>query len=296
MRVRAAICELNRQGATSGLDGRRVAIDVVVEAPKRFNSAVQDAFEAELASLKPACIRLRFHQAESFDTVHLRQLLSQIKKRGTHGVVLKLPDHAWIASQAADFSAAGITVVSLATDLPMNRLTYIGMNNARAGRTAAHLVRCSDARKGSHIMVVLSSDDFEAERDRAKAFAAALPDWKIIEIQGGRGLSYATHKQVLDSLTALDDVSVVYSIGGANAAILDAFQMAQRPRPLMVGHDLDADNLTLLENQKLDFVIYHDLRQDARSACQHILKSHRLLPQDLEIPDTTIHIATPFNL
>lgn len=55
-RVQAAIRELDAQAATSVLDGQRLAIDVVIEAPERFSSAVKDAFEAELAG----CVRRLF--------------------------------------------------------------------------------------------------------------------------------------------------------------------------------------------------------------------------------------------
>lgn len=146
------------------------------------------------------------------------------------------------------------------------------------------------------ILAALSSAEFEGEFERVAAFAAALPDYRVETVQGGMGKLLATEKLVEDRLKSLENVIAVYSVGGANAAILSAFEKRQRKRPAMIGHDLGRDNQWLLNSRHLDFVIHHDLRQDARSASQYILKAHRLLPRDFDIPASTIQIAPPFNM
>ena len=50
-RVQAAIRELDRQAASNASDGRRIAVDIILEAPRRFSTAVRAAFEAERAEL-----------------------------------------------------------------------------------------------------------------------------------------------------------------------------------------------------------------------------------------------------
>lgn len=62
-------------------------------------------------------------------------------------------------------------------------------------------------------------------------------------------------------------VPAVYSIGGGNSAILDAFAPAGRPAPVLVAHDLDDDNLRLLRGGQVPAVLHHDLRLDLRRAC-----------------------------
>ncbi|EHS52784.1 hypothetical protein PDO_4605, partial [Rhizobium sp. PDO1-076] len=46
----------------------------------------------------------------------------------------------------------------------------------------------------------------------------------------------------------------------------------------------------------LTFVIHHDLRQDARSACQMVLAYHRMLPADFRIAPSRVAIATPYDV
>lgn len=53
-RVVAAIEELERQHAAAQSAGRRMTIDVVVQAPNRFTAAVRDAIEAELPTVSTA--------------------------------------------------------------------------------------------------------------------------------------------------------------------------------------------------------------------------------------------------
>ncbi len=290
-RVEAAMRELDRQAEAHALDGKRLALDVIVEAPERFSSAVRDAFEAELEALRPASLRLRFHMAERFEEQDLLALLRMIRRRGTQGIVAKLPDRQAVVASVARCRDAGIAVVSLVTDLPAARpLAYIGMDNGAAGRMAAFLV--SKGCRDGAVLASLSSDGFVGEAARVAAFRAALPQRDVIVVAGGMGRAGETERLVRDAVAGRS-VGAVYSAGGANGAILAA--LAARPE-VFVGHDLDRDNRLLLAEGRIDFVIHHDLRADARAACHHIMKAQRLLPPDFAIAGARIQLATPFNI
>ena len=59
--VRQAIADLDRQHTQVRLTGRTFLVDVVMQAPARFTTAVRAALEGELPSLRPAVFRARFH-------------------------------------------------------------------------------------------------------------------------------------------------------------------------------------------------------------------------------------------
>ena len=63
--VRQAIADLDRQRTQLRLAGRTFMVDIVMQAPERFTTAVRAALEAELPSLRPAVIRSRFHFRET---------------------------------------------------------------------------------------------------------------------------------------------------------------------------------------------------------------------------------------
>ena len=136
--------------AGHGWSGRTFTVDVVMSAPARFSTAVRDALEAELAFLRPALVRCRFHLKESASVAAVVEQLDKIRRRGSHGVVVKAPDEPEVVEAIDRLEAAGIPVVTLVTDVPTSRRrAYVGMDNRAAGQTAAYLMsQWSSGRRG----------------------------------------------------------------------------------------------------------------------------------------------------
>jgi LacI family transcriptional regulator len=300
-RIDAAVAELERQYARSGLAGRRFVLDVVMETPQRFSNAVRAAFEAELPGMRPAAFSARFHLAETMSERDLISILKAIRRRGSHGLVLKVPSTPGMADMAKALLEARIPVVTLVTDLPAEARTgYVGMDNHVAGATAAYLLGRMAGREPGKVLVALSSAHFSGEEERERSFRLALgarfPWLSAVTVSEGFGVDRTTRTIVHDALARHPDIRAVYSIGGGNRAILQAFTDQKRDCSLFAGHDLDSDNRELLASGALTFVIHHDLRQDARSACQMVLAYHRMLPADFRIASSRVAIATPYDL
>ncbi len=300
-RIRQAVDELARQSLQASLRGRRFIIDVVIDAPGRFSSAVREALEAELPSLRPAAFRVRFHLTETAAPAEIIAILRRIGRRGSHGVILKAPDLPDIAGVVAELSALRIPTVTLVTDIPAApRTSYVGMDNRAAGETAAYLVAAwmRDAR--ARVLVTLSSHRFLGEEQREAGFRAALerhaPGIGIVAIAEGRGMDRATGLLVRAALAEAPDIEAVYSIGGGNDAVLDAFRAEARACRVFIGHDLDADNRRLLRAGRIHAVLHHDLHGDMRCACRAILQAQRALPRTAALPLSSVAIVTPFNL
>lgn len=300
-RVRAAIGEIERQYAEVGLASRRFSIDVVMEAPARFANAVRSAFEAELPGMRPAAFSARFHLADTMTERELLSILRTIRRRGSHGVVMKAPSTPAMASAASQLMDARIPVVTLVTDLPTDvRVGYIGMDNRVAGATAAYLLGKMMPPEPATILVALSSAQFAGEEEREAGFRQTLgehfPHLRAFTVSEGHGVDRKTGTLVRSALEMRRDIRAVYSIGGGNRAILRAFEEQKRDCCVFAAHDLDSDNHALLADGHLTFVIHHDLRQDARSACQMFLSYHRMLPAEFEIVRSRVAIATPFDM
>jgi LacI family transcriptional regulator len=121
------------------------------------------------------------------------------------------------------------------------------------------------------------------------------PGRALVELAETDGLDTTIHGQALAALTADPTINAVYSIGGGNRAIVQAFADLGRQYRCFVAHDLDADNLALLRTGALSVVLNHDLPTDLHRACQHLLHAHRLLPN---VPGTpsNLHPITPYNV
>src|SRR5438093_12979115 len=91
-------------------------------------------------------------------------------------------------------------------------------------------------------------------------------------------------------------MKAVYSIGGGNAAIVDAFEEMRRRYSVFIAHDLDIDNKRLLPAGRLSAVLHHDLRRDMRRACYAILRANRALPVPVRSAYSDLFVITPYNL
>ncbi len=281
--VEQALLDLDRQQAQLRLGARSLMIDVVMQAPGRFTTAVRTALESELPRLRPATVRARFHLRESGTQDDLGAVLDRIGTRGRtcQGVILKAPDVPVVAAAIERLGRRGVPVVTFVTDVrESRRAAYVGLDNDSAGRTAALLLAAWTADAPGVVLVTLSRRAFFGERERGDAFRHALADLapgrEVIELADADGLDATMHALV--ARLRRRDVVGVYSIGGGNRGIVAALaEVGVRPR-VYVAHDLDADNEELLRTGRIDLVLHHDLRADVRRACEQLLRAHDLLP------------------
>jgi LacI family transcriptional regulator len=299
--VHQAIKDLDRQQAQVRIGGRSFMIDIVMQAPERFSTAVREALEAELPSLHPAVVRSRFHFRETSTPGELTRILDRIAQRGTQGVILKAPDVPEVAAAVGRLAAAGVPVVTLVTDLPHTaRLAYVGIDNRAAGATAAYLVQQWLGDRPGSVLTTISRGSFRGEEERDMGFRSAMrrasPGRPLVEVTDADGLDATQRDLVLRALERDRDIVAVYSMGGGNLATLDAFDALGRSCAVFVAHDLDHDNTRLLRGRRLSAVLHHDLRQDVRRACQLVMRAHKALPDDGPVLPSAIQVVTPFNM
>ncbi|WP_328821950.1 LacI family DNA-binding transcriptional regulator [Paraburkholderia haematera] len=300
-RVQHAIAELEKQQFQLATSGRKLVVDVVVEAPRRFSDEIREALESELPGLQPAVFRPRFLMQDTMTTAEVVDALKAIGRRGSHGVLLKARDVPDVADAIADLQQWGIPVITIFTDIPQSaRMAYAGLDNRTAGATAAYLIGQWLARREGDVLVTKSNERFRGEEEREACFRDELqrryPKLKLVDASGGHGLDAQTESRVKRAVGSGRKIVAVYSMGGGNVAILRALKsMGQTPK-CFIGHDLDRDNVELLREGKLSAVLHHDLRQDMRSACHTIMHFHQLLPASAVGLSSSVVVVTPANI
>ena len=300
-RVEQAIRELEKQELQLATTGRKLIVDVVVEAPARFADEIRSALEAELPVLHPAVFRPRFHLRETMTTDEVLETLRSIGRRGSHGVFLKARDVPEIAAAIGELQRSGIPVITTFTDVPLSgRIAYAGLDNRVAGATAAYLITQWLASQPGKVLITMSDERFRGEEEREISFRRALrtrqPQLTLIDASGGHGLDSLTEERVLKVIAAHRKIDAVYSMGGGNIAILKAIEARQQSPVCFIGHDLDRDNVRLLREGRIQAILHHELRQDMRSACQHVMHFHRLLPASAVSPSSSVVVVTPENI
>ncbi|MCV0425354.1 MAG: LacI family DNA-binding transcriptional regulator [Roseibium sp.] len=300
VRVRDAIEELSSQEGQFAAKGRRIFLDIVVEAPSRFSREIRRAVENVLHDFHPAAIRSRFAMAEIMTAKDCAAILARIKKRGSQGVCLKARDTPEVRAAIGELVAKNIPVLTIFTDIPgSQRLAYAGLNNVSAGKTAAYLMLNFLKPDDETVLTTLSQRAFQGEVDRFQAFKSELllhrPDLKLIDASGGGGLNPRTGIDVGEKIKGQARIAGVYSMGGGNQAILKSLEESGQQPSIFIAHDLDEDNLDLLRSDRLTFVLHHDIRADMKSAIRHILAFHGLgeAPGSSE---SDIGVVTPMNI
>jgi LacI family transcriptional regulator len=189
--------------------------------------------------------------------------------------------------------------LTLVTDLPgSGRLAYAGMNNRAAGETAAYLIAQTLGAGGGLVLATQSSSSFHGEEQRVAGFKDSLAmrygHILVTETSEGFGGDAATGDLVRAALQRRPDICAVYSAGGGNRAILNAFKEAGRLCRVFIAHDLDADNRSLLAESRISYVLHHDLGQDVRTVYRLLLE--RQHGADVASALSDIVVLTPFNM
>ena len=301
--VHRAIADLQRQRSQMRLTGRTFFVDLVVDAPARFSSAVRVALESQLPLIRPATFRARFHLAEAPPIPELAATLDAVAHRGSQGVVLKAPDHPLIVAAVQRLTEAGIPVVTLVTDLPISRrVAYVGLDNRAAGATAAYLIDQWLPDGAGAVMVTRGTGSFRGEDDREMGFRATTralrPGRRQVDLVDVTGDAEVLRARVRDALAANPDIAAVYSMYafGGNAATVAAFADAGRTCRAFVGHDLDQENLALLQRGRLSVVLHHDLALDMRRACHVLMQAQAALPGTPRSWHSGVQVVTPHNI
>ena len=299
--VAQAIVDLDRQRSQLRLNGRTFMIDVVMHTPDRFSSAVKSALEHALPSLRPAAVRSRFEFREKARPAEIVKILDDIRHRGSMGVILKAPDVPEISEAINRLHDAGIPVVTLVTDIPLSRrIAYVGIDNRAAGATAAYLIEQVLGEGPGDVLIALSRSVFRGEEEREIGFRATIrqraSSRALIESTDTDGLDTTVQAMTMRTLQSAPGITAVYSIGGGNRAILEAFTAVGRRCRAFVAHDLDRDNVQLILDEQITAVLNHDLEHDMRRACHVIMQAHGAIDGPIESIRSQINVVTPFNV
>lgn len=275
-------------------------VDIVMQAPRRFSQAVETAFIRAAAALTPLRVAPRLYCDEQINAEAVAARMIRLAGSGATGVILKAPQNPAIVEAVNTLMARGIPVVTWATDLANSRrAAYIGPDNYQAGRTAAFMLGRFLGNQPATVLTHVGSDLFIGEDERSRGFRALMvsdfPYLRVHDIVGGAGLDRPVRDLTRRALAECPNAVGVYSMGGGNCGILEAFEEVSRKPQAFVGHDLDANNRALLRAGRIDAVVEHDLLADAGSALSFLLRYKRVGHCEPPAASRAV-IITPWNL
>ncbi len=300
-RVLNAIDELEEQAKTVKLSVKKIYIDIIMNTPDCYSNRVKKSVLQILPTIKPNNISPRFHFFEDEDPDTLAHNIQRIAQNGTHGLIIKTTDDHRIRVPIDNAYADNIPTVTFCADIRHSKRTkHVGVDHYSAGQSAAYLLGNWLKNVEETILISISNSNFLNEAKREMGFRQTIrehyPQLKINTLTGGLGLYNKTFEQVDQYLSDQGKATAIYSIGGENLAILDAFKKHNQKINLFIAHDLHDSNKALLKENKIQAILDHDIKRDLRQAFLHTLKFHGQACNGEAFSRSRTNILTPYNV
>ena len=160
--------------------------------------------------------------------------------------------------------ARGKRVIAIISDLsPPARDVFVGLDDRAAGQTAAFLIGRMLGDRPTTVGVVLGNIAFRCHEDREIGFRTGLrAHFPKVIISGeaqGEDSSDLTRKAVSRLIQDHPALGAIYNVGGGNAGMVEALRAAGRIHDMLViGHEVNAATLPLLQSGAMDFAIAGD--------------------------------------
>lgn len=178
-------------------------------------------------------------------------------------------DHPSINAAVAELKESGIPVFSLLSDFATGvRAGYIGLNNRKAGRTAAWII-AKTAKKPGKVAVFVGSHRFLGQEMREIGFRSYFrelaPEFELIETMVNLEERQLAHEATLDLLQRHPDMVGFYVAGGGMEGAISALREEKMADCLVaVCNELTPDSRAALAENIMTMVIGTPLQQLSR--------------------------------
>jgi LacI family transcriptional regulator len=281
-RVIQAARELGLRRVLPTPHARQVRIEVMLaQSDTPFMLRLTQAMAQVAATLDRSIVILR----TGIDMTDPANVAPRIAACRADGIIIYCEEHPANVAAIAASAAAGRPVICVVTDVPYSpRAAYVGIDHAKAGRTAAFFV----ARMGRAVgtaLLLSTSTGFRAHKQRIDGFreALALHSPRVTVAPGmtsGDDQDRAYHL-LTQALRRTPDAVAVYNTGGANRGVAHAIRDAGRGGSvLFVGHELTDETAALLRDGSMTVTIDQAPELQARRSIDLMLSRLGVTPSE----------------
>jgi len=234
---------------------------IMPRSNNRFFEKMHDQLDKAQAHLKPACVATEVIEIDAFDLTSLKQAIQSITDIPYDGVAIVGLHNDALKEPLQTLREKNIHVISLVSDLPEDcRDFYIGINNQKAGRSAARLVGLAHGGSKGQIVVLAGSMDALDHYDRLHGFQNVLnQDFKNISVAKVIETSddpFKARSLLTDFLNQHPDITGVYNVGAGNEGVIDALRTFKRSNLFIsCTHELDHVTQNALKEGVIDVTI-----------------------------------------
>ena len=206
-------------------------------------------------------VELILRDFQGLDTELMLEYIEELVSAGVQGIALS-PDTAPEVRQYIDeLHAQGIPVITLNADAPgSKRLCFIGMDNYRAGQTAACLLRLM-LPEGGKVLPLAGHLNNTAHNNRLNGFLDAIKAENTLNIntlafQPCFDRDDYSHEITQHALRANPDLAAIYVASNGQKGVCQAIEEeGLKGRVKVAAFDLNELNMELLQSDSLSFVL-----------------------------------------
>ncbi len=180
-------------------------------------------------------------------------------------IALVGPDYPAVTAAVEDLKAKGIPVFSMLTDLASGvREGYVGLNNRKAGRTAAWLI-AKTAKQPGKVACFVGSHRYHGHELREIGFRSYFrenaPEFEVVETLVNLETAEITHEATLNLVKQHPDLVGFYVCGGGmEGAIAAIREEGLAGKLIVVVNELTPDSRTALADEVVTMVIATPVR------------------------------------
>ncbi len=237
-----------------------------IETPtmRIVNQGVKKAAE-ELDALG---IDLEVRRIDHMDTLEVLKLVDELLDDGVRGFAISPSNEEEIRERIKELCENKIPVITLNSDVPgSGRLCFIGMDNYRAGQTAAGLLQLI-LPNGGKVLPLTGHINNTAHNSRLTGFTDALDyvnendNIKVLPFQSCQDRDDCAYEITRNTLLQHPDLSVVYVVANGQLGVCKAVKDAGLVnRVRVIAFDLTPPNDELVRSGQISLLLDQDAFQ-----------------------------------
>ncbi len=287
------------QGGAEPLRSETIRLDFLLPVgTNTFIRMLQNQLRLQ-GSARPG-LDVHVHSIEGFNPDTLARSLNDLRgSAGGVGVIAL--DHPTVREAIRDLSAAGVKVVTLASDvLHVPRVAYVGIDNRQAGRLAGYVLgRFLGTTAPKKVAMFAGSLSYRGHEEREMGFRHVLaedfPNLEIVELREMRDDRDRAYTEAAALLDRYGDLAGIYNIGAGNQGVARALrERGLSSSVVFIGHELTQGTKQLLLDGTLDALIDQNPRVEAREALNILTHAVRGLPYEGHPP--RLHVIFKENI
>lgn len=245
---------------------------VIPNTTSQFIETIREALSDVMRVPGPDRVAVEAVPVPDDDPNAVARALAALVLRRFDGVAIMCPETPQVRDAVMRLKEAGMAVVAMISDLPSSlRDRFVGIDNVAAGRTAGALMGRFLGEKHGKVLVIsaslISRDSVERRFGFDSLLAERFPNIEVLPTVESHNDNLRLMSIARSVALKHGDIVGVYSIGGSNAAILDALRAVNLvKRAAIIMHELTPVTRDALETQEVDVVIMQNVGHILRSS------------------------------